>query len=482
MNILYIDVDSLRHDHVGCYGYDKPTTPNIDLLAEDSVRFDRFYVANSPCLPSRAAWISGRYGIHNGVDTHGKTAQHLRDPKVWDHWFAAWSEDWSGASRNALAEWNGESANWLTLPEVFFHERVRTCAVSSFPRHTAPYLYHVWHEFHQPQEPEGPNEYMQTPRGKEVVDISIDFLDRTDEEFFLYAQTWDPHTPYNRTDEEVEKFRFDPDKLPPHPTEEEITKHRSWEWSSARHIGIDGRGDLAELYANYDAEIRYADRHIGRLIEYLKEHDLYDETFIVVTADHGEELGETGLYRQHGTTHDGTQHVPLIVKPPSKMGFEPGERNHLVTNVDMAPTLVDYAGLDCPGSWQGESLRPILLDADADGRDFIVIDHGLYTAQRAVRTDRWKYIRTYHPGVLTGIVPERQLYDMKADPLEQADVAENNADIVAELDERMVVWAEAQRGDHEDTIRKVARNGPPAYLAGEAYWGEDISTDVETDR
>ena len=72
MPALYIDIDSLRPDHPGCYGYDAPTTPNIDAFAEDAVRFDRAYVANSPCMPSRAAFTTGRYGINNGVTTTGQ--------------------------------------------------------------------------------------------------------------------------------------------------------------------------------------------------------------------------------------------------------------------------------------------------------------------------------------------------------------------------------------------------------------------------
>lgn len=71
MPIVYIDVDS-RPDHVGAYGYGAPTTPNVDEFAADAVRFDRAYAANSPCMPSRAALLSGRYGISNGVATHGE--------------------------------------------------------------------------------------------------------------------------------------------------------------------------------------------------------------------------------------------------------------------------------------------------------------------------------------------------------------------------------------------------------------------------
>ena len=81
---LYLDIDSLRADHVGAYGQAAPTTPNIDALAADSIWFDTAYVANSPCMPSRAALMTGRYGTHNGVMTHGAKSQTVNTPREWN--------------------------------------------------------------------------------------------------------------------------------------------------------------------------------------------------------------------------------------------------------------------------------------------------------------------------------------------------------------------------------------------------------------
>jgi len=477
MRVVCIDIDSLRFDHVRAYGHEAPITPNIDALAEDAVRFANAYVAGSPCMPSRAGLISGRYGIHNGIVTHGKAAQLIRSPQNQTDWFAGWAENWSGETRNSLAEWNGESRNWLTLPEVFFHERVRTCGISSFPRHTAPFFYHLWHEFYQPQEPDGEAEYFQTPRAETVIDLALDFVERNrTDDFFLYTQMWEPHTPYNRPQEEVDELLDTP--LPPYPTEEQISEHQEWTWSSANHIGISSRDDLRRLFANYDAEIRYADRQVGRVLDCLKEHGIYDDTFIMVTADHGEEFGEQGLYRQHGSTHEGTQHVPMIIKPPAGTGVDTGSRDHLITNVDIAPTIADYAGIDAPGHWQGQSLREILRDSNADKREFVVCDHGLYTAQRAIRTDRWKLIRTYHPGLWAEQIPDHQLYDMEADPWEQSDVASENPAVVQRLEAQMNEWVTRHQGDFPDPLLDVAESGPPAYLAGDEYWNKDISDDT----
>ena len=445
MLTLVVDIDSLRPDHVGAYGYSEPTTPNIDRLAEDAVRFDRAYAANSPCMPARAGFLSGRYGIANGVATHEARSQTLAGPATWEGF-------------------DGEDSNYWTLPETLFQDRTRACAVSSFPRHPAPWFYHLWDEFHQPREPAGEGEYFQTPRAETVADRAIDCLDRhTEEDLFLYAQFWDPHTPYNRSDEEI--AQFDPPR-PEYPTDEQIASQQADDhWRCASQQGIEDAADLLETLAHYDAEIHYCDRHVGRLLDVLRDRGRYEEALIVLLADHGEEFGEHGLYSEHWSTHEGTQRIPLLVKPPG--GARQGTSDALVTNVDLAPTILNYAGLDRPAAWQGRSLRPLLTGESTRWRERVVLDHGLYTAQRAVRTDRWKFVRTYHDGVWD--LPERQLFDLDADPHEQTDVADAHPDVVTELERAMACWAETHVGREEDALHAVAREGP----AGLAWADEE---------
>jgi arylsulfatase A-like enzyme len=442
-NTVYIDIDTLRPDHVGAYGYEAPTTPNIDMLAQDAVVFERAYGANSPCMPSRAALLTGRYGLNNGIVTHGPSAQTINSPHTW--------EDWNGDEEDAEEYW--------TLPELFFNHRIPTYAVSSFPRHPASWFYHLWDEYYQPREPDGAEEYFQTVRAETVADMTIDLLPEDNSSgFLLYSQFWDPHGPLLRPDEEVE--RFSDISLPPYPTDEQITAHQEWDtWHSAKEMEIADRDDLQKMIAAYDAEIRYVDHHVGRVIEALKQNEIYDDSLIIVTGDHGEEFGEHGVYQEHWSTYDGTQRVPLIIKPPAESGYEPGTTDALVTNVDHAPTIAEYAGLEMPARWQGQSLKPLLHDRTADWRDYIVVNHGLYTVQRAIRTDQWKLIRSYHEGLWDGILAEYELYDMETDPWEQTNLADSHPDLVEKLKQKMTQWAEEHVGRDEDALRESAQVG-----------------------
>ncbi len=457
MPTIIIDVDSLRPDHIGAYGYEAPTTPTIDSINDDAIRFETAYVANSPCMPSRAALLSGRYGVDNGVVSHGPSSQRLRTPAHEIPWAGTWSD-------------HTEERPWWTLPQLCYKNRLPTYAVSSFPRHPAPWFQTTWHQLRQPQEPSGLGESFQTVRAEHVVDEAIDVLDSRDgDEFVLYIQLWDPHSPYNRPQDEVDRFRDGP--LPTHPTAEAIDTHREWNaWKSATQLGIDSRADLGALLANYDAEIRYADEHLGRLIDHLRHLGLYEESLLVLTADHGEEFGEHGLYQEHWSTHDGTQRVPLLVKPPADTPADIGARENLVTNVDLAPTIAAYNELEAPAKWQGRSLRPLVEDASAPWRDHVVLEHGLYTAQRAIRTDQWKLIRTFHPGMWSGMVPSVQLFDMAADPAEQVNLAPTHPKLAEDLLERMAGWVDEYRGGTDDPLRDVTENGPAGYRA----FGEDF--------
>jgi arylsulfatase A-like enzyme len=454
VTVIYVDVDSLRPDHLGTFGYEAETTPNIDSLASDGVVFERAYCANSPCLPSRAGSITGRYGIDTGVETHGRDSQNIHHP--------ATMVDWAGGPAEGI---NVEA--WYTLPELFYENDGWAAGIGSFPQHPAPWFYHIWNEYHQPRSPNTDN--FQAIEAEYVVNRALDVLKRIQgEDLFLYVQLWDPHAPYNRTDEEIEQFRDV--ELHPYPTQEDIDRHQSWDaWRSASHMNIEDRSDLNEMLSHYDAEIRHADEQLGRLFDRLQALDLYNDATIVLSGDHGEEFGEHGLYREHWSTHDSTQHVPLIVKPPANTDVERGHRSELVTNVDIAPTIADYAGLDRPNQWQGRSLRGLIEGTADTWRDHIVVDHGLYTAQRAVRTDRWKYIKVFHPGMWDGVVPEEQLYDMTNDPWEQENVADEYCDVVTELRAALESWVD-DHANEDDPLQAVANNGPSGYNVFRDNW------------
>ncbi|MFB6242036.1 MAG: sulfatase [Candidatus Nanosalina sp.] len=457
MKTVIIDIDSLRADQLGAYGQEQDISPNIDDLSEDSKIFTNAYVAGSPSMPSRASMLYGRFPVHHHVETHGTMGQTINHPYSW--------------SFSAKKEWDGDLKEWWSLPEALFRNGVESCAVSSASRYPAPWMFNFWNRYIQPQEPEEDPSTFASVKAEKVVEHGLEFLeDGAEDDFFLYLQFWDPHMPMQRPEEEVEKFE-DID-IPEYPTKEQIEEHQDRETkNSAVEKGVESREDLRELYAEYRAEINYVDQQIGRIIEYLKDEELYEDSLVILTADHGEEFGEHGVYQEHWSTNEKIQKIPLLVKPPEK-DPDQEEFDDLVSNVDLAPTVLNYLDLQEPRKWQGRSLKPLIEEENFDWREFLVMDHGLHTAQKAIRDGKWKVIQTLHPGDFGKNLQEMQLYNVEEDPFEQENLALERSKLVEKLKTKMDLWRE-QRMHGSDPLKKVEERGPAGYRYLEHGFQED---------
>ena len=183
MRVLMFDIDTLRSDHLGCYGYRRSTSPAIDSIAEDGVRFDNYYCPNAPCLPSRASLITGQYGIRTGIVGHGGTAADMR---------------LQGESRDFTDDC---SENGLFMQ--FRRAGLHTVSFSTFAeRHSAWWFNAGFNEC-----------YNVGNRGNElagaVTPHVLDWLERNgaSDNWFMHVHFWDPHTPYRAPAEFGNPFR-----------------------------------------------------------------------------------------------------------------------------------------------------------------------------------------------------------------------------------------------------------------------------------
>ena len=201
MRILFLDLDTLRPDHLGCYGYHRNTSPNIDRIAAEGLRFTNYHCSDAPCLPSRAALFTGQFGIHNGIVGHGGTAADLR-PRGKERDFS------DSASQNNLVAF---------LRSAGF----RTITVSPFAeRHAAWWFY------------TGFNEMYNTGKGgmesaEDVSPVVLDWIARNakSDNWFLHVNYWDPHTYYRAPREFGNPFSDDPP--PSWLTETLLQEHRN---------------------------------------------------------------------------------------------------------------------------------------------------------------------------------------------------------------------------------------------------------------
>lgn len=440
MRILYIDIDSLRPDHLGCYGYHRDTSPNIDRIASEGVRFEQVYTSDAPCLPSRTAFYSGRFGIQTGVVGHGGTAAQ---PKI------------EGASRGFRDSFDAHGLAGR-IQQAGFH----TAMISPFgQRHAAHWFYAGFHEIHN------------TGKGglesaEDIQPVVVKWLaeNAAREAWYMHVNYWDPHTPYRAPRSIGDPFAGEP--LPAWLGDDDLIRrhnamvgpHTSLDINMyddnesplfPRQPGkITDRASMRRMIDGYDAGIRYADEHIGMITASLKDAGVWDDTAVIVSGDHGENMGELGIYGEHGTADSPTCRVPLIIKWPG--GRAGAADSGLRYNLDLAPTLMKLLGHEPSPIWDGSSFAEAIVGSGAPGRDDLVIGQCAHVCQRSVRWGDWLYLRTYHDGF--HLFPDEMLFDLANDPHEEKDLAVTRPDLCRDGAWRLSHWREAQ-------MRKMADEG-----------------------
>ena len=462
MRLLYIDIDSLRPDHLGCYGYHRDSSPTIDRLAREGVRFTNVYASDVPCLPSRTALWSGRTGFHNGVVNHGgRRAQPFEQgPQVGDRANVFTTTGWMG---------------------VFERLGMRTATISPFAqRHAAWHWYAGYNDIHNSGK-------YGDEIADDVVPVALDWLERhgRSEKWFLHVNLWDPHTPYRTPAAFGDPFAGEP--LPAWLTEEvwarswggfgpHSPQEPNWLWGDVnarfprQPDQIDSMAAVRQWIDGYDIGVRYADEWLGKVVERLEALGILDETIIVISADHGEALGELNTWGDHQTADHLTCNVPLIIRAPS-LGAAPRVDEALHYHFDWAATMIELLGGKVPPNWDGRSFADAFRAGRAEGRDFLVTSQGTWACQRGVRFDHegapWLFLRTYHDGFKE--LEPLMLFNLAEDFHLQRDLAGDRPDLVERAKSLLESWLAEQMltSEHdEDPLMTVLREGGPFYTRG----------------
>jgi choline-sulfatase len=453
MRILYIDIDSLRPDHLGCYGYHRHTSPTIDSLAARGVRLTNYYVSDAPSLPSRTALFSARFGIHTGVINHGGLLADMR-------------------SLGATRPFNNHFQAYQAWVDVLRFQGFHTAMISPFPgRHAAWHVHEGFLETHD----------VGKHAGETADDMAGEALrwirerGRETSNWFLHLNFWDPHTPYRTPGSFGNPFEDDP--APDWLTDEMIARQRDsfgpmsardlpagTQWPGLPHE-MTSREDFKRWIDGYDVGIRYVDEHVGHVLKVLEEAGILAETMIIVSADHGENQGELNVYGDHQTADYVTSRVPCIIAGP---GIRQGHvDDHLHYQVDLGPTLVELAEASPREKWDGISFLPVLTRGESVGRPHLVVSQAAWSCQRGVRFDNWMLVRTYHDGLKD--FPDVMLFDVDKDPHETTDLANSRPDQVGKGMQLLDAWVAEQLAlsdDPTDPMWQVIHEGGPFHTRG----------------
>jgi len=319
-NVLVVSIDTLRADHLGCYGYPRPTSPNIDRFRKESVLF-RTAIAHAPSTePSHASIFTSMIPAHHGA---------LRAKRV------------------------PISKNVVTMAEILRSAGYRTVSFNGGGQVGAPYGFDRGFEVYE----SSPGKF------SEKVGAAIDWLDENaDGKFFLFLHTYEVHAPYQSTGDYLKLFEKNYSGTLP----ETIAPGLLIKINSGA-VGIDG-ADVQHIVNAYDAQIRSMDDAFGRLITHLRSTRRQDRTLIVFTSDHGEEFGEHGQIGRHShALYDELLRVPLIVRMPGAR-FASTVVERQVRGIDILPTVLDVLGLQSLAQFEGSTLTGLLLQRQEDER------------------------------------------------------------------------------------------------------------------
>lgn len=441
-NILLLTVDTLRADRMSAWGNPRPTSPILDRMAAEGVRFAAARVHRPKTTASFTSIFTGAYCGDHEVREIGATASCNLD-------FLAEELRALGYQTHAIV------ANAALAREFRYDQGFDT------------YI-ETWKV---PPKTEG----LDPTGATAVTDLAVGLVERLDDDrpYFLWVHYVDPHEPYSPAGPFRDLYQGDAHAGPP--VEVPISKHehRQSYGSIARKQLVDGRTDLPFYVARYDAETRYSDQEIDRLLAALRARGDYDRMLTVMTSDHGESLGEHDYWFDHGMFAFQTcLHVPLIVRYPDVLA--PRVDHDPVALIDLAATILDFAGRRLrDGAWRrGRSLVP-RLRGEASGAGTITFSEGGYS-----RTNNWvhtavddRFALHHLLGAYDGKrVAGRQgasyaLFDLAADPGETVDVSERFPEDFARLKRALDAWEALE---------------PLPLTRGDEDCGDDLSVEART--
>ncbi len=403
-NIVLLGIDSLRADHMSCYGYPRLTTPHIDRFAQAGALFERTY---SPHIPTTSGYAS----MFTGMDCFGTQVVALRH---------------KGPLRPEAK----------TLAEIIQEAGYATTCVgfSGNPasRGFNTYLtFPGWGSWNEGRSPKAENL-------NAVALPELDRLARARDPFFLFLRHMDPHAPYLPPAPFERLFYHGNETNPRNKSMEPVMAFKPFRDFFATWMPP-GITDKDYVIAQYDGAVAYMDSSIGAIMTALESRGILDNTIVVINSDHGETLYDHECYFDHHGLYDATLHVPLIIRYPGKVpaGVRVGGFNQ---HKDFVPTLLDLADIQPEPeiAFDGRSLMPMARGEVASHESSFYITECTWMRKHGWRTPEWKLIVALEPDF--HFKPEVELYNLVEDPEENVNLAESHPDVVAHLRQEMDAW------------------------------------------
>jgi arylsulfatase A-like enzyme len=429
-NVILIVMDTVRADHLSIDGYERDTTPRLRELAAEATNYRNVMAPADMTLPSHASLFTGLYASRHRAHLDPAAGYGMGRPLSEE--LSTLAENLAGAGYDTLAvvsnhgyvtssfglaqgfRYFDQRSPVLPLAAkgpIYIREGVRNLAVKIFPA-------------------AGFGWYRSAEAINHEVFRLLDSMEDHRRPFFLFINYMDAHWPY----------------VPP-PPYEDLYPGRDPSFNVPRYsemaeqvMGLEREVTSSErehLVSQYDGEIAYLDHHIGALVAELKRREMYDNTLLIVTSDHGEAMGERNLVGHMVSVYQDQVYVHLLVKYPDQTA--PSVVHEAASLVDVMPTVLDVVGLDLPSSLDGRSLvgpesrEPRYLISESFPSSYLLSLHSRFDRiERAVLFNNQKLV--------TSTAGRRETYDLRVDPHERTNLHARDGQIANELEEHLRHW------------------------------------------
>ncbi len=409
-NVILLGIDSLRADHMSCYGYPKLTTPHLDRFAREGALFENTISAHIPTTSAYASMLTG-------LDTFGTQVVALRH---------------RGGLRPEIR----------TLAEILRTNGYDTTCVgfSGNPssRGFDTYLdYSAWGSWQEGR----------SPKAQNLNAVAIPELERLAQQsqpFFLFLRHMDPHAPYLPPAPYERAFYHGNETDPANRSMDPVMAFKPFRDFFAQWMPP-GISDKDYVIAQYDGAIAYMDACIATLLNAIAALGLEENTMVIVNGDHGETLYDHECWFDHHGLYDNVLHVPLIIRLPGRIAA--GQRlAGFNQHKDLVPTILDYIEGDSPGiDFDGRSLRALLEGTAESFETGIYITECTWMRKHGWRTASHKYIHALEPDF--HFKPEIELYDLVADPEENHNIAPAQPDLCAWMEAQLQAWIRKRQAE-----------------------------------
>jgi len=426
-NVLLIVADALRADRLHCYGNPWHTSPTIDRLAEEGVLFSQVVAHSSHTLPCMASIFTGLDPLSHGLNDPRTHARH-----TWGSWKTPFK---------ILEEAGFVVAGFDAYLYYHFGRRIQVeNAAQAGPfidahRDRPFFLWQFLEEVHLPYDPKPPYDTAFLPKGFDISEGSAERLK-------IVRSTMIIHPPGVISQYELDQIEGRGDKF-----EADVDREIDYQRSAA--VLKFEPEDKIPVTALYDGEVRTLDDQIGEYIKILDERGILDDTIVVVTSDHGEELLERGNVGHSSCSLAGTLYeeailVPLVMRYPPCLP-QGKVITTQVSQFDIMPTIFDILDLEMPAETEGHSLLPLIRGQESQAAEetfAMTLPCGWQTLKDdprrvwCIRTPKWKLIyNDFGPQD-----ESHELYDLQEDPAERRNVLGHNAEVAENLKQKLSLW------------------------------------------